>query len=57
MREALDLGGEIGAPSRRRLTKDEIEQILSGLAAGESSTRLGRGFGRSCDGAKGQNSG
>ncbi len=45
VREALDLGGEIGAPSRRRLTKDEIEQILSGLAAGESSTRLGRRFG------------
>jgi hypothetical protein len=45
VREVLHLGGEIGTPGRRLLSKHEIEEILSSLAAGESSTRLGARYG------------
>ena len=45
VREVLDLGGEIGTPARRLLAQNEIEQILSCLDAGESSTRLAARYG------------
>jgi len=45
VREVLHLGGEIGTPGRRRLTPDEKAEILSHLAAGESSTRLAARYG------------
>lgn len=45
VREVLHLGGEIGVPGRRLLAKDEMAEILSCLAAGESSTRLAARYG------------